>query len=223
MSLFDYPKKSYLGRILPKTKIYEHTGANTKLKELFVRQVDQIVWKNKLAPETINVPATEYVPEIQIFAVSLKMGQLHQDVLRSIDKAIPFPILYEVTYEGKIKVTACYKRPNESDAEKWVVGNYFTTEWLKEAETRHTLPVRLDLGGLYEELLGSLIPYLPRKGETLQQRVERADAIASKEKELAKIEAILEREKQFNRKVEINAKIRIINQQIETLKGLSGK
>jgi hypothetical protein len=223
MTLFDYPKKSHFGRILPKTKIYEHTGANTKLKDLFVRQVDQIVWKYKLAPETINIPATKAVPEIQIFAVSLKTGELHQDVLRRIDKAIPFPILYEISYESRIKVMACYKRPSESDSEKWVIGGYFGTEWMQDGTPRQALPVKLNLSALYDELLGSLIPFPPRKGEGLQQRIERVEAIVGKQKELMKIQAAIEKEKQFNRKVEFNARIRTMKRQIETLKGHSGK
>lgn len=224
MSLFDYPKKAHFGRVLPKNKIYEYAGANTKMKELFVRQIDQIVWKYKLAPETINVPATKAVPEIQVFAVTLKTGELKEDVLRAIDKAIPFPILYEISYGARIKATACYKRPSDADSEKWVVGSYFATEWLQDGTTtREALPVKLDLGALYEELLGSLIPYSPGKGETLQQLVERAEAIASQQKELARTQVALGKEKQFNRKVEINAKIRTMKQQLEKLKALSGK
>ena len=49
--------------MLPKNKIYEHSGANTRLKDLFVEQVEQIVWQYKLAPETINLPAKPGVPE----------------------------------------------------------------------------------------------------------------------------------------------------------------
>ena len=54
-ALFAYPKQAEFGRVLPKNKIYEHSGANTRLKDLFVEQVDQIVWRYKLAPETINL------------------------------------------------------------------------------------------------------------------------------------------------------------------------
>lgn len=223
MKLFDYPKQSYFGRILPKTKIYTHARASGKLKDMFVREVDQIVWKFKLAPETINIPATKTVPEIQIFAVSLKTGHIHTDVIRSIDKAIPFPIIYELSYEGKIKVTACYKRQNESDSEKWVVGGYFETDWMPDRVKRQALPAELDLAGLYDELMGALIPYPSRKGESLHQRVERVEAIEHQQRELAKAESALEKEKQFNRKVEINAKIRTIKQQINTLKSTSGK
>ena len=88
-AFFDYPTGSAFGRVLPKNKIYEHAKASSKLKNLFVRQVDKIVWKYKLATETINIPAKKSVPEIQIFSITLKTGELHEDVLRSIDKAIP--------------------------------------------------------------------------------------------------------------------------------------
>ena len=110
--LFDYPKKALFGRVLPKNKIYEYAGPSTAMKELFVRQVDQIVWKYKLAPETINISATQAVPEIQIFAVSLKTGELKEDVLRCIDKAIPFPIIYEVSHAGKCRAVAAYNFQN---------------------------------------------------------------------------------------------------------------
>jgi hypothetical protein len=68
----NYPKQAAFGRTLPKNKIYEHSGANTRLKDLFVEQVEQIVWRYKLAPETINLPAKPGVPEIQVFAIQLK-------------------------------------------------------------------------------------------------------------------------------------------------------
>lgn len=56
-AFINYPKQAVFGRTLPKNKIYEHSGANTRLKDLFVEQVEQIVWQYKLAPETINLPA----------------------------------------------------------------------------------------------------------------------------------------------------------------------
>ena len=100
-SLFTFPKSAAFGKVLPKNKIYEHSGANTRLKELFVEQVEQIVWQYKLAPETINLPARPGVPEIQIFSIQLKTAELHGDVLRCIDGAIPYPIVFELAFDGK--------------------------------------------------------------------------------------------------------------------------
>lgn len=217
--LFDYPKKAHFGRVLPKSKIYEYASPSTATKELFVRQVEQITWAYKLAPETINVPATQAVPEIQVFGITLKTEDLKEDVLRCIDKAIPFPIIFELFRAGKCRAIAAYKRPNEADSGKWVVSSYFGTDWLPQDMARKTIPIILNLGGLYEELLGALIPYPPRTGESFQTRVESAESIRRKQQELAKTEDRLSKEIQFNRKVEINAEIRSMRQQLATLTG----
>ena len=71
-TLFAYPTNAAFGRVLPKSKIYERTQPTTAVKELFVRQIEQVVWQYKLAPETINVQGTTIVPEIQIFRITLK-------------------------------------------------------------------------------------------------------------------------------------------------------
>ena len=122
-ALIAYPKKAAFGRVLPKNKIYEHSGANTRLKDLFVEQVEQIVWQYKLAPETINLPARPGVPEIQIFSIQLKSTELHEDVLRCIDGAVQFPILFELNQgqgdQAKTQVVAAYKRPSERAPVYW--------------------------------------------------------------------------------------------------------
>ena len=215
--LFEYPKSSAFGRVVPKSKIYEHVSPSKALKELFVGQVDQIVWQYKLAPETINLRQTPSVPEIEIFTIILKDGELKHDVLRSIDQAIPFPLLFELLYGDKCKVIAAYKRPSEADAAKWVVSDYFESGWLPVETPRSPLPVVLNLEALYEQLLAPLMPYPARQGERLQQRTERMSMIRLKQRELEKCESRIRQEKQFNRKVEINAELRILKQEIATL------
>lgn len=215
--LFEYPKSSAFGRIVPKSKIYEHVSPSKALKELFVRQIDQIVWQYKLAAETINLRQTPSVPEIEIFTITLKNGELKHDVLRSIDQAIPFPLLFELLYGDKCKVIAAYKRPSEANAAKWVVSDYFESAWLPIETLRTPLPVVLNLEALYEQLLAPLMPYPARQGERLQQQVERMSMIRFKQRELEKCEGRIQKEKQFNRKVEINAELRILKQELATL------
>ena len=99
--LLRLPQGAAFGRVVPKSKIYEHAGAGTALKDLFVTQVDQIVWKYKLAPETMNLAATKAVSEIQVFGISLRDGKLDEEVLRAIDRAIPFPLIFELTLVGR--------------------------------------------------------------------------------------------------------------------------
>ncbi len=218
-ALISYPAKAAFGRTLPKNKIYEHSGANTRLKNLFVEQVEQIVWQFKLAPETVNLPAKPGVPEIQVFAVSLKTPELDHDVLRCIDGAVQFPILFELAHGDQVQVVACYKRPNEADASKWVVSDYFATGWLKADAERAPMPVALDLGGLYEQMLRRLIPLPARPQESLAEQVGRVLEIRVREREVEKTIARLAKEKQFNRKIEINGKLRRLKSELAELTG----
>ena len=213
----SYPKQAAFGRVLPKNKIYEHSGATSAIREMFVRQVEQIVWKFKLAPETINLASKPGVPELQVFAIQLKAPALNHEVLRCIDGAVQFPIIFELTFEGKTQVVAAFKRPSESDSNRWVVSEYFSTQWMPNDGVRMAMPLALDLGVLYEQLLQRLIPLPIRQKETLTELVSRVEHLTLKENEVQKIISKLAKEKQFNRKVEINAQLRAIRQELENL------
>lgn len=216
-AFISYPKQAIFGRTLPKNKIYEHSGANTRLKDLFVEQVEQIVWQYKLAPETINLPAKTGVPEIQVFAIQLKTQELNRDVLRCIDGAVKFPIVFELNFDGKTQVVAAYKRPSESDASRWIMGDYFSTEWLPSDDQRTLMPLALDLGSLYEKVLQRLMPLLARQHENLFDLVTRIEQVAVKQREVEKTANKLAKEKQFNRKMEINASLRRLKIELEQL------
>ena len=216
-AFISYPKQATFGRNLPKNKIYEHSGANARLKDLFVEQVEQIVWQYKLAPETVNLPAKSGVPEVQIFAIQLKMPELNLEVLRCIDGAVQFPIVFELDFDGRTKVVAAYKRPNESDASRWVLSDYFATEWLPSDSSRTAMPLALDLGSLYEQVLRRLLPLPARQRENITDLVTRVEQVAAKRREVEKAVSKLAKEKQFNRKVEINAALRQLKTELEQL------
>ena len=216
-TLFNYPINAAFGRVLPKTKIYDHGKPSNAIKELFVRQVAQITWQYKLAPETINIQSTPSVPEIQVFTVALKEAELKTEVLRCIDQAIPLPILFELHFKGKVKPVAAFKRPSEAEAGKWVASDYFGGSWMPAEAQRNPLPVVFDLEALYGHLLTPLMPHPARLGEGLQAWVERMERIRLKERELARCEVRLRQEKQFNRKVGINAELRDLKQELEGL------
>ena len=220
-ALIAYPKQAAFGRVLPKNKIYEHSGANTRLQRLFVEQVEQIVWQYKLAPETINLPVRPGVPEIQIFSIQLKSTELHEDVLRCIDGAVQFPILFELNQgqgdQAKTRVVAAYKRPSDADASRWVLSSYYATDWMPATIARIAMPLVLDMGYLYAALLQNLLPLPARPQESLLEWVARVELVATKRREVEKTQARLAKEKQFNRKIEINTALRHLKTELQEL------
>ncbi|MBA1265319.1 DUF4391 domain-containing protein [Stutzerimonas stutzeri] len=216
-ALFNFPVQARVARVVPKSKIYEHGPVNSALRDKFVGQVEQITWAFKLAPETINLPARGGVTEIQVFDVTLKTTELDEDVLRAIDRAIPLPIIFQLHHEQRTRMVAAFKRPSEADASKWVIDGYFAGSWLPADSPRQALPVALDLQGLYEQLLRSLLPRPARPGESLPEQLQRLNRLRSLHSEHAKLDTRLHKEKQFNRKVALNAQLREIQNEIADL------
>jgi len=217
--LFDYPKQAEFGRIVAKNKIYDRVKPSRKIQDAFVSQVSKIFWKYKLAPKTTNLSETIKVKEIEVFEIPLKTESLNTNILRCVDKAIAHPIIFHLTYADKVKVIATYKRPSEADASKWVISDeYFETDWLSAESERKKLPVMLNLSNLYDHILRELIPLQPLENESLESHIMRMGQVIAKDKEHKKLEARMNKEKQFNRKVEMNAELRSLNKEIEELK-----
>jgi Domain of unknown function (DUF4391) len=215
--MFDYPKQAEFNRIVPKAKIYAFAKPTRAVRDRFIAQVAEIVWKYKLSPETVNLPARQGIQEIQIFSIALKTGELAEDVLRAMDRAIPSPIFFDLTFDGRVKSTAAYKRPGAVDASKPVVDDYFETDWQPVGVARPSLPVALDLAGLYEQMLRRILPLPARTGEPINSQVERARLLRIKENERRRLEARIRQEVQFNRKVEINAELRRCKAELDQL------
>ena len=216
-ALFDFPPQAKVGRVLPKSKIYQHGRVSTALRERFVRQVEQITWQYKLAPETINLPARAGIEEIEVFDLALKTETVDEDVLRAIDRAIPLPIVFQLQHGQRTRMAAAYKRPSAAETGKWVIDGYFASAWQPAAAERRALPIALDLHNLYDQLLRSLLPQAARPGESLPEQVERLTRLRILQNEYSKLEARLHREKQFNRKVALNAELRKIGANMDNL------
>lgn len=216
-ALFEFPPQARVARVVPKSKIFQHGGGSTALRACFARQVAQITWQYKLAPTTINLPARAGIEEIEIFDIALKAEAIDEAVLRAIDRAIPLPIVFQLHHGSRTRMVAAHKRPSAARAGQWVIDNYFGGDWLPADAPRRALPVALDLHGLYEQLLRSLLPLPPRPGERLAEQLARLARLRSHQHEHDKLEARLQREKQFNRKILINAQLRQLKDEIDRL------
>ncbi|MDX1296722.1 MAG: DUF4391 domain-containing protein [Pseudomonas sp.] len=215
--LFGFPPQARVARVVPKNKIYAHGPVSSALRDKFVGQVELITWAYKLAPETINLPARGGVAEIQVFDITQKTVELDEEILRVIDRAIPLPIIFQLHHGQRTRMVAAFKRPSEADASKWVIDGYFAGNWLPADSPRQPLPVALDLQGLYEQLLRCLLPKPSRPGESLPEQLERLNRLRSLHSEHARLDARLHKEKQFNRKVVLNAQLREIQNEIAEL------
>lgn len=215
--MFTYPAKAAFNRVVPKTKLYANAKPTKSIRDKFVTQISEIIWKYKLSPETTNLAARDGFTEIQVFEITLREPELGTEVLSVIDKAIPYPIIFQLRHEERVKSVAAYKRPAVDGSATWVLEEYFETKWNDAGAQAAPLPVALDIKSLYEQMIKTFIDLPPRNGEALESLVERVRMIRKYRRELRALETKIHSEKQFNRKVELKAQVREINNQITAL------
>ena len=199
--IYQYPTRTLVDKLIPKSKFYSEGGANTRVERLFIEQIESIYWANKLSSATMNIESQEDLREVQIFSVNARAEMLDLEIFRYIDKLIPSPIIFEVYFQDKVKVIAAYKRLNQADNSKVVIGDYFQTEWLPIE--RQDLPLFLRLSELYEFLISQLLPN-KTNATSLADKMRLNQEIAMLEMRIKQLEQQLKREKQFNRKAELN-------------------
>ncbi|MGH1401772.1 MAG: DUF4391 domain-containing protein [Acinetobacter tandoii] len=223
MKLYKFPQQAKVDRLIPKNKFYEQGKANTKIEQLFVDQVENIRWAYKLASSTIHLQDQEDLKEIQIFRVKSRVKDLDVSILSFIDKLILTPIIFEVVYQDKVKVVATYKRLNQADKTKAVIGQYYASDWL-ENHDRIELPLYLKLADLYEHFIAQILPITSSEDSgddnesvSIELKLQKAQQLESLQKQLDKLKSKLRTEKQFNRKVELNKHIHALESDLNKL------
>lgn len=205
--MLNLPQTTEFNKRVPKQKFYEHLLANAKIKSLFAAQIKTIYWRNKIAASTLNISAGTSLPELEVFEVKLNTPEISEVVLRQIDLAILYYILFLLEYNGKYKAAISFKEVTENKNIK--VNNYYYTNWLDEQE----LPLKmegLNIDIVYENFLRQIAGQsLEKQGNTnLKQSIAKADEKTKLQKQIAVLENKIRKEKQFNKKVELNMELK---------------
>lgn len=223
MKLYKFPPQAKVDRLIPKNKFYEQGKANTKIEQLFVDQVENIRWVYKLASSTIHLQEQEDLKEIQIFRVKSRVEELDVSILSFIDKLILTPIIFEVVYQDKVKVIATYKRLNQADKTKAVIGQYYASDWLEDTD-RVGLPLYLKLADLYEHFIAEILPITSSKdlenddeSVSIELKLQKAQQLETLQKQLDKLKSKLKNEKQFNRKIGLHMDIERLKEKLREL------
>jgi hypothetical protein len=202
--LYRWPEAAWFGRVVPKAKFYEQGTVPTAVREKFISEVQRITWAYKLAENTINLPGSRVVPEIQVFQIDAKGTDVSESVLAAIDKAVKTPIIFEITQGDaparRTRMVAAHKTQGSAAAK---LSTYYTSEWQSDDADSKPLPTAIDLPALYALLLESLTPLTARPGEDAAEMAARLESVRKLEREVAALERRLRAEPQLNRKVEI--------------------
>ena len=211
--MLDLPESTIFNKRIPKQKFYDNLSVTSQLKKIFVEQISQIIWRNKISPTTINISAGEIVAEIEVIVVKLNKKELDKRVLQLIDKEIPYHILFLLEYSNEIQAWICYKEPTKSTTFK--TGVYYHTDWLVP-ESLNLRIDGLDMDMLYENFIRQIAG--ERLGDVdtaIKEAITRDEQQQKLLKEITKLEKKAMTEKQPRRKWELAEDIRKLKEEME--------
>lgn len=217
--MIGLPKSTEFNKRIPKQKFYENINISPALKKIFVEQVKIIYWKNKIASSTTNLACGNNVTEIEVFEIRLNSKLKDDNLMRQIDKEIPYHILFILEYEGKYQAWIGYKEESKSGKNAFKVNSYYNTEWMNKEELQFKIN-GLNLDSVYENFIRQIAGDrlgIESENESLKESIDRDEKIKSLEKKISKLKAKMKKEKQFNKQVEINAEVKKLRKEIERI------
>ena len=218
--MFSFPDSTEFNKRIPKQKFYENIEVSSSLRRVFVEQIKVVYWRNKLAVSTLNIASGEFVTEIEVFEVRLTEPILEETVLRQIDKEIPYHILFILTCGGKAQAWIGYKEAAVSGSNAFKVNRYYHTEWMPENELRFSID-GLNMDAVYENLVRQIAGEIlqTNSNESLKDSVERDEERRRLEKQIAALENKIRKEKQLNRRMEMNTELKRLRATLNLIGG----
>lgn len=222
---------------VPKKLLVEQGAPTSADKRAIQDGIDELQWFAACKPATIGVPSfaddtREYL-EIAVVGCAFRPGAKAVRLIELIHRAIPYPVLLITTDESGLAISAAHKRRAQNEAGRTVIDHVVAVSGLRpdaadaaEAAFQQSLALahqpRADLRALYggwqariealnaARLTGAFTS--TDATEAIDRRRAALDAHARLTKEIETLRGRAKRERQLNRRVDLNMAI----QRLET-------
>lgn len=229
MDIYDklnIPDECKINRTVFKKMFYENAALSKGDKDLFVDSIDKVTWIYCLNQDNMNIPAytteeREYL-EIEVMEVVLSENKGIKRIAEIIMRAIPYPMMLIFCFEGKYQLWTAHQRFNLADNNKITLEEPICTEW-QDADSN--LWDRLNISNfrytnffdMYSDIVDTIAVFNAEKltnkeisGDEARELLRRNAEIDS---QIAALRAELKKATEFNRKMEINMKIKKLEKQ----------
>lgn len=242
LAALDLPYSSRVDRRVPKKLLLEQGAPTAADKRRIQDGVEELVWVAALKPTNIGVPAfrdeaREYL-EIAALTATLRAAAKPARLIELIHRAIPYPVVL-VTVQGDfVSLSLAHKRWSQGEKGEVVIEEVRDTAMLKldaptpeEASFLSSLAVsglpRGDLFALYQGWLDRVdaleaaritgVFAQPASGVNATSLRDALDTHSRLQREIAVLRAQASREKQLNRRVDLNLEIKRLEAKLENV------
>ena len=216
-NLLNYPEKTIVNRVVPKTMFYKFMEINRRMKVRFVNDVVSITWLYKLSSETLNVTASEEMKEIEVFVATLKQPDCPPDLFSFIDTNMPHHIVFILQHEDNYMFLLNYKDWADATHTKFKITQSFTSLWVGRED------LSLDIQGqtlnrIYENFLAQVSGIGVHKAGAMAEVVGLSKRIAAMETEIQNMQKKMRREPQYDKQLQMNKQVKTRRKELERMK-----
>lgn len=166
----------------------------------------------------MNIAAGTAVTEIEVFEIHLNQSQIDENVLRQIDKVIPYHILFMLKYEGKHRAVISYKEAAAAGSKAFAIMRYYYTDWLPLDE----MPVKLEglnIDAIYENFVRQVAAdqLQINDKDSIKHAIEKEEKRRRLKKQIAALQNKIRKEKQLNRQMQLNQELKMLKWTLEDL------
>lgn len=223
-NIIHIPATALVNKPVPKNAFFKHApaGQRAALQRMLTDEVERITWLYKLTAATLNVGAGKSVQEIDVFHYRLKTDTYDLKSFCAMDKLMPRHTVFVIEHSGELDLLMHHKeRSLVRGEERWSCG---------EAELRpDTLPDEgplltidgLDLDAVYYGLLSQVSGLHATTAEAYKGQAALRKQVGRLTKQVKALQKQVRAERQFNRQIELNGRIRLLEGEIARLKNQS--
>lgn len=205
MDIFNLPPQTVVNRVIPKNRFDRY--ATPSQRRQFSEKIVRIKWSNKLATLTTNLPSYS-IDEIQVFHIELKIQDKIPQILKVIEKAIPYRIIFVIEYHDQYFISASEKHPHPVNADVAVVDWTFSSEWDCIADSKYNINLRSNIDTVFKDFCLQLCDAPNLSEMSMSEIIEIQRQESSLKLEVMQLEKKVKAAQSFKKKVEYNMQLK---------------
>lgn len=207
--MIEFPSSTIVGKRLPKEAFYARLSLPKVLKDKFVSDVERISIENSLTQETLRLNPGTNIKEILVLGIDLKKQEFDAKIVEAIAKQNKHQLVFLLRFEGRCQLAVYY-------------GKLYRTVWQPIEE------LNLNANGFtLDEIWDGFLAQIALQHEietpsadkmTIDERLERQEAIEGLEKQIIKAENTARSERQPKKRFELYTRLQELKKRLEEIK-----
>lgn len=203
--MYGLPQRTEINKPLHKTKVFEKFDLTASQRDSFDADISRMFITHVVAESTIpTIKAGNEIADFYIIEVILKRREYAPKNIELLARFIPRKILFVLHFEEQAQLAIHHTK-------------LICSAW-QQCDTLNIPLTGLDLDAVWENIVATIGSITVQEGNTLTEQIKNDEQKTKLQKQIQLLQQKLNKEKQYNKQIEINAEIKRLKKQLNDIK-----